>query len=192
MSQHHSDAALLRRAQAGDFDAFAELTEPHRQSACEFLSGLVGEHTAEDVFMKATLKAWRAIKTFNQKSSYRTWLFSIARYTALDELRKKKSRKEVSADEEESGFEIGRLEDVTTSSPGKNIEDEERNKLVTAAIQNLPETHRSVVLLYYYQNFQYSEIAKTLDISIGTVMSRLHNAKRKLAKILKPIQEDLI
>lgn len=192
MNEHLSDAALLRRAQAGDFDAFAELTEPHRRSACEFLSGLVGAHTAEDVFMKATLNAWRAIKTFNEKSSYRTWLFSIARYAALDELRKEKARREVSVDKEDSGFDIGRMEDAATPSPGKNIEDDERNQIVITAIQNLPEKHRSVVLLYYYQNFQYSEIAKTLDISIGTVMSRLYHAKRKLEKILKPIQKDLI
>ena len=192
MNPKHSDTTLLRRAQEGDFDAFAELTEPHRQGACEFLTGLVGAHSAEDVFMKATLNAWRAIKTFNQKSSYRTWLFSIARYAALDELRKEKARKEVSVDDDDSGFNIGRMEDVTAPSPGKNIEDEERNKIVTSAIQNLPETHRSVVLLFYYQDFQYSEIAKTLDISIGTVMSRLYNAKRKLKKVLKPIQEDLI
>lgn len=192
MNRHLSDAALLRKAQAGDFDAFAELTEPHRQSACEFLSGLVGAHTAEDVFMKATLNAWRAIKTFNERSSYRTWLFSIARYAALDELRKEKSRKEVSVDKKESKFEISRLEDVTAPNPEKSITDKERNQIVTIAIQKLPEKHRSVVLLYYYQDFQYSEIAKMLDISIGTVMSRLYNAKRKLSKILKPIQEDLL
>lgn len=142
--------------------------------------------------MKATLNAWRAIKTFKQKSSYRTWLFSIARYAALDELRKNKARREVSVNDEESGFEVGQMEDVTTPSPGKNIDDEERTQIIANAIQELPETHRSVILLFYYQDFQYSEIAKTLDISIGTVMSRLHNAKKKLEKVLKPIQEDLI
>ena len=191
MKVNVSDRELLQKAREGDFEAFAELTEPYRGNACEFLSRLVGEDLAEDVFMKATLNAWRALKSFSGKSSYKTWLFSIARYAALDELRKKKSRNEVSTDDEESVVAINRLEDPTTPTPAESLESEERNRIIEKALEQLPETHRSVLVLYYYQDFQYSEIAETLEISIGTVMSRLHHAKKKLEKVLKQYKEDL-
>ncbi len=192
MKIENSQVELLLKAKEGDFEAFAELTEPYRRSACEFLSRLVGEDSAEDVFMKATLNAWRAVKSFNGKSSYKTWLFSIARYAALDALRKTKARNEVSSDEEESEAAISRIEDPTTPAPSRSIENEERSRILEQALQQLPEMHRSVLVLYYYQDFQYAEIAETLGISIGTVMSRLHHAKGKLGKALKQYQEDLV
>ncbi len=186
-----SDCELLEKAREGDFEAFAQLTEPYRGNACEFLSRLVGEGLAEDVFMKATLNAWRALKSFSGKSSYKTWLFSIARYAALDELRKGKSRNEVSTDDEESAVAISRLEDPTTPTPSKTLENEERSRILEKALEQLPETHRSVLVLYYYQDFQYAEIAETLGLSIGTVMSRLHHAKKKLEQVLTQYKEDL-
>jgi len=192
MKIENSQLELLQKAQEGDFEAFAELTEPFRKGACEFLSRLVGEDSAEDVFMKAMLNAWRALKSFSGKSSYKTWLFSIARYAALDELRNTKARNEVSSDEEESEAAVGRLEDERTPAPSQSLENEERNRMVEQALQQLPEMHRSVLVLYYYQDFHYTEIAETLGISIGTVMSRLHHAKGKLEKALKPYQKDLV
>ncbi len=192
MQKPASDDTLLQQARNGDFEAFAALTEPHRQPVCEFLSGLVDAHTAEDVFMKATLKAWRSIGGFTGRSSYRTWLFSIARYAALDELRKGKARNELSTDDEASSPALSQMEDPTAPQPARNLEREETAEQVQKAIRELPETHRSVVLLFYYQNFQYGEIAEALGISIGTVMSRLHHAKKKLEKALSPFQQDLM
>ena len=192
MTSEKSELELLQKAQNGDFGAFAELTEPFRQSACEFLSRLTDEDSAEDVFMTAMLNAWRALKSFNGKSSYRTWLFSIARYAALDHLRKIKSRNEISSDDEESTAAVADIRDDSATPPSEEIEKEERSRIIEKVLQQLPEPHRTVLILYYYQDFQYSEIADTLGISIGTVMSRLHHAKAKLEKALKPYQEDLI
>lgn len=192
MKIENSELELLHKAKNGDFEAFAELTEPFRRGACDFLTRLVGEDSAEDVFMKAMLNAWKALNSFNGKSSYKTWLFSIARYAALDELRKTKARNEVSSDEEESEAAISRVEDETTPAPSRSLENEERNRILEQALQQLPEMHRSVLVLYYYQDFQYAEIAETLGISIGTVMSRLFHAKGKLEKALKQYKEDLV
>ena len=192
MTSEKSELELLQKAQNGDFEAFAELTEPFRQSACEFLSRLTDGDSAEDVFMTAMLNAWRALRSFNGKSSYRTWLFSIARYAALDHLRKIKSRNEVSSDDEESTAAVADIRDDKAHPPSEEIENEERSQIIDKVLKQLPEPHRTVLILYYFQDFQYSEIADTLGISIGTVMSRLHHAKAKLEKALKPYREDLI
>ena len=187
-----TELELLKKAQRGDFKAFAELTEPYRKSACEFLNRLTGEDSAEDVFMTAMLSAWKALDGFNGRSSYRTWLFSIARFAALDYLRKTKTRNEVSADDEESGANISAIGDKTTPPPSREIENEERSRIIDKCLQQLSESHRTVLILYYYQDFQYSEIAEMLGISIGTVMSRLHHAKAKLERILNQYKDDLL
>lgn len=192
MSTNSDETLLLEKARQGDFQAFADLTEPYRGSACEFLAKLAGEDAAEDVFMTAVLNAWKALGTFNGKSSYRTWLFSIARYAALDHLRKVKSRNEVSADDEESGPSLASIGDEHAPGPAEGMEREERSRILEAGLQQLPEHHRTPLILYYYQNFQYAEIAATLGISIGTVMSRLHHAKAKLGKILESRKQDLL
>jgi RNA polymerase sigma-70 factor (ECF subfamily) len=192
MSANPTETELLEKARQGDFKAFADLTEPYRRSACEFLSRLAGEDSAEDVFMTAVLSAWKALGSFNGKSSYRTWLFSIARYAALDHLRKIKSRNEVSSDDEESGANIASIGDDKSPHPAQRMEDEERSRIVEQGLKQLPEHHRTPLILYYYQDFQYAEIAETLGISIGTVMSRLHHAKAKLEKILEQHRQDIL
>jgi len=192
MFVEETESELLKKAQRGDFNAFAELTEPYRRSACEFLNRLTGEDSSEDVFMTALLNAWKALDTFNGRSSYRTWLFSIARFAALDHLRKAKTRNEVSADDEESGANISAIGDKTTPPPSREIENEERSRIIDKCLQKLSEPHRAALVLYYYQDFQYSEIAELLGISIGTVMSRLHHAKAKLEKLLNPYKDDLL
>ncbi|MGI5868088.1 MAG: RNA polymerase sigma factor [Kiritimatiellia bacterium] len=192
MSTNPTENQLLEKARQGDFKAFADLTEPHRRSACEFLVRLTGEDAAEDVFMTATLNAWKAIGSFSGKSSYRTWLFSIARYAALDHLRKIKSRKEVSADDDESAANIASIRDDAAQHPAQQLQDEERARIIEASLQKLPEHHRTPLVLFYYQDFQYSEIAETLGISIGTVMSRLHHAKAKLSKLLEQHRQDIL
>lgn len=192
MSTKPTETELLEKARQGDFKAFADLTEPYRRSACEFLGRLAGEDAAEDVFMTAVLNAWKALGSFNGKSSYRTWLFSIARHAALDHLRKIKSRNEVSADDEESGVGIASIGDEQSPSPDQRMQDEERARIVEESLKQLPESHRTPLILFYYQNFQYAEIAETLGISIGTVMSRIHHAKAKLEKILERHRQDIL
>ena len=102
------------------------------------------------------------------------------------------SRNEVSSDDEESTAAVADIRDDKAHPPSEEIENEERSQIIDKVLKQLPEPHRTVLILYYFQDFQYSEIADTLGISIGTVMSRLHHAKAKLEKALKPYREDLI
>ena len=192
METDRTEKELLQRAMAGDYEAFASLSERHRQGACEFIARIAGAGDAEDVFMTALLKAWKSIGAFNGKSSYKTWLFSITRYAALDYLRKTKTRGEVSVDDEESGASLGGMADERAPEPYKQIENDERSRIIDKAMEELTEAHREVIDLYYYEDFKYSEIAEILGISIGTVMSRLHHAKANLSKSLSAYKDELI
>jgi|LSQX01.2.fsa_nt_gb RNA polymerase sigma-70 factor (ECF subfamily) len=192
MTSKKEQMELLRRAREGDFDAFAALTEPHRESACMFIAQLTGESDAEDVFMTALLKAWKSINTFSERSSYKTWLFSITRFTALDYLRSRKARKEVSTEDEEIGLTASTIADSDAESPSLKIQADEKNEIIKNALNELSQAHKEVIELYYYQDFKYNEIANILDISVGTVMSRLHHAKSNLAKTLEQHKNELL
>lgn len=187
-----SQSELLVRAKEGSFDAFATLTEQFRQPACTFLSQFVDPSSAEDLFITATLNAWRALASFNENSSFQTWFFAIAHHAALDHLRKIKSRHEISLDDDATAPALLNQSDDSTPSPQVSLEIQDRNSRLESYINQLPEHHRTPLVLYYYQNFQYAEIASALHISLGTVMSRIHHAKAKLKKLLSPHKKDLL
>lgn len=192
MNKEGTERELLQKAIDGDYEAFASLSEPYRKGACEFITRISGADDAEDVFMTALLKAWKSIGSFNGKSSYKTWLFSITRYAALDLLRKTKTRGDVSVDDEESGASLSGIADERSPEPYEQIQNDERSRIVDKAMRELTKAHKEVIDLFYYEDFKYAEIAEILGISIGTVMSRLHHAKANLSKILSAHKDDLV
>jgi RNA polymerase sigma-70 factor (ECF subfamily) len=181
----------LQRAQNGDAEAFAELFEPLRRLAYSVSVRFVGASEAEDVVMDAYLKAWQALPGFRGRD-LKSWLLRITRNTALDRIRRQARRPTVSLD-------AGRPSDSETNRSGavtRDVEDENaitpddrlaRNEDiggVKAALALLPELYRISLLLRYADGLSYSEIAVATDVAVGTVMSRLHNGKRRLKRLL--------
>lgn len=177
--------SLISRSQAGDDDAFAELFELHRKTVYSIGYRLVGPDEADDVVMDTFLKAWKAIPRFGKRSTFNTWLYRIAHNCATDALRARKRRHEhVMREDEHDGRTVDDMPDRAHALPGQELADQEEDALVGAAIQQLDDPYRTILLLRFADGLSYAEIAAAMDSSIGTVMSRLFYAKRKLKKLV--------
>lgn len=177
---------LIRRASEGDMDAFAETFEPLRGMVYAVAYRLVGPDEADDVVMETYLKAWQALPRFRGQSSLKTWLYRIAYNCALDMSRARRRRKEqaLTPETQEQGTEA-HLRDDRQETPDTIMAREETVDAVREASAKLSPAHRVALELRYSDGFSYSEIAAATGVSIGTVMSRLFNAKRKLRQLME-------
>jgi RNA polymerase sigma-70 factor (ECF subfamily) len=182
-SQQFEDLKLIRRSQAGDADAFGELVTKYRTKIFTMVFGMVhNEHDAWDLAQEGFLKAWQSIRRFEGRSSFYTWLYSITVNLTIYSLRRKGHR------------EVVELNDAIPSSlpcPGVNYQRTEIRAQVNAALAKLSPEHRAVVVLKELEDLQYHEIAEVLNLSIGTVMSRLFYARKKLQSLLRPIYKQI-
>ncbi len=177
--------ALMDKAKNGDVDAFAELFEPLREMVYAVAYRVVGPNDADDVVMETYLKAWQALPRFGGRASLKTWLYRITHNCAVDFVRKSSRRKErVLTAEEEEGRER-QFADEKQPTPDEVLSQRETVQDVQAALKRLPDMHRITLELRYADGMSYSEIAAATGVSIGTVMSRIFNGKRKLRKILE-------
>ena len=177
---------LVKRAQRGDMEAFATVFEGLRPDVFRVACRLVGVDDAKDIVMDAFLKAWQAIPRFAARSSLRTWLYRITYNCAVDYLRGRQHRGEEPLSE--SGVEtdqIPDLQDTSSRRPDEILSGMELAEKMAAALVRLPIEHRATLELRYSDGLSYTEIASATGVSIGTVMSRLFNGKRKLRKILE-------
>ena len=178
-SQRFEDLELARRSQAGDTEAFGELVTKYRAKIFTMVYGMVrNENDAWDLAQEGFLKAWRSIHQFQGRSSFYTWLYSLTVNLAIDSLRRKGRRVEVE------------LDDAIPSSlpsPRANYQRTEIREHINAALAQLSPEHRAVIVLKEIEDLQYQEIAEILNLSIGTVMSRLFYGRKKLQSILRPL-----
>ena len=181
--QQFEDLELTRRSQAGDTEAFGELVTKYRTKIFTMVCRMVrNEHDAWDIAQEGFLKAWQSIHLFKGRSSFYTWLYSITVNLTIYSLRRKGRREEVE------------LNDAIPSSllgPGVNYERAEIREQVYAALAQLTPEHRDVVVLKELEDLQYHEIAEVLNLSIGTVMSRIFYARKKLQSTLRPIYKQI-
>jgi RNA polymerase sigma-70 factor (ECF subfamily) len=179
ISQQSEDLELARRSQAGDTEAFGELVTKYSTKIFTMVYCIVGnENDAWDLAQEGFLKAWRSIHRFEARSSFYTWLYSITMNLTIDSLRRKGRRQEVELDDAIPSFLPG---------PRLNCERAEIREQVNAALAQLSPEHRAVVVLKELEDMQYREIAEVLNVSMGTVMSRLFYGRKKLQSILKPL-----
>ena len=175
----------MERARKGDVEAFAAVFEDLRPLVFSVANRLVGPNDAEDVVMEAYLKAWQGLPRFRGKSSLKTWLYRITRNCGLDLIRSRQRRKERVISEQEEGR--GAWENVAdnrTAAPDRAAEADDTAGVVRAALKQLPEEHRTTLLLRFSDGLSYAEIAAATGTSIGTVMSRLFYGKRKLRNLV--------
>jgi RNA polymerase sigma-70 factor, ECF subfamily len=180
-------ALLMDRARQGDVDAFAELFEQLRSRVFTVAWRLVGSNDAEDVVMETYLKAWKALPGFNQRASLETWLYRIAHNCAVDVLRKRRPL----PDGQREPVDVEALADPRARPPDEAAAASDLAREVRQALDTLSPEHRTALRLRYSDGLSYAEIAAATGVSIGTVMSRLFNGKRRLQQQLKALAEEL-
>jgi RNA polymerase sigma-70 factor (ECF subfamily) len=187
------DTDLVRRAQNGDAKAFDTLVTRYRGRVYSMTYHLVqNESDAWDLAQDAFIKAWRALPQFKLDSSFYTWLYRIAHNCAYDWLRKRK----IDSAGEFDDNRVDHQPDPTAEAvphafarPDKAMANAELGGRIRAAVARLSEEHRTAILLREVEGMQYDEIAKVMQTSIGTVMSRLFYARKKLQELLKDVYE---
>src|ERR1051325_2656020 len=186
------DQELVRRAQKGDMGAFEELVARHRDKIyARALSMMRNEEEAIDLSQEAWVKGWERLRQFQGESSFGTWMTRIVINLCLDQLRKHKRQRteSIEAMDEESGG-VERQLPIVTVNPTAVLERGELRQRIDRALGQLSYEHRTVLVLHEFEEMEYKEIAKTMGCSIGTVMSRLFYARRKLAALLADLKTE--
>lgn len=177
------DADLVRATLEGDPEAFQVLVERHQARLFALVGHYVrGQAEAEDLVQDAFLKAYSKLSSFQLQASFSTWLHRIAVNTALD-LLKRRGRNPVTAVEDPE--QVAPDDGGSLPAPGAELEREEVATITRRTLEELPELFRTVLVLREFEERSYLEIAEILDISIGTVESRLFRARARFKEALK-------
>jgi RNA polymerase sigma-70 factor (ECF subfamily) len=184
-----SEVRLVERAAAGDREARRELFEQHRSVAYGVALRMSGQpQDAMDIVQDAFIRAFEGLSRFQGGSSFRTWLLRIVANRALDLLRSRRVRMAASIDaREDDEAPQAVLADRDGPAPGERLERTEVAERVQQAIDSLPPEHKSVFAMYASGEMTYGDIAEALGIPIGTVMSRLYHARRRLHALLEDL-----
>ena len=174
-----TEALLIAKAQKGDRDAFGELVRHHHPGVVNVVYRMCGDvELAEDAAQDAFIQAWLHLPSFRLGTSLRNWIYRIAVNAALDVLRREPKTPLVD-------LETLSMPD-SVAGPEIVLLEKERTLAVQRAILSLTEANRSVLTLREYSGLSYQEIAATLNIPLGTVMSRLNYARERLKEVLAP------
>ena len=181
-----SDEQLIANYFAGDEKSLEVLILRYLKSIYNFVYRYVNdEHEAEDITQEVFLKMWRNLKKFKKGKNFKTWLFTIAKNTAIDFLKKKKiiPFSEFEKEDGENKF----IETLVDPAPSLDeiFEKTEIDEKIYNAINQLPLKYQIVLFLYYNDQLTFQEIAEILGESINTVKSRHRRALFILKKILK-------
>jgi len=177
------DARLVSAARDGDREAFARLFQKHRGTAYGIAYRFMGRRDdALDVVQEAFTKAFAALETFRGGASFKTWFFRIVTNCSLDMRRSRAVRRTASLDADDALPQPSQRSDA--DEPPDVAERHELKERIDAALAAIPETNRTAFVLFALEGISYKEIAEILNISIGTVMSRIFYARQKLQRIL--------
>ncbi len=180
MAPVENEAELIARAQEGDRRAFNRLVLRHREGVINVVYRMCGDaNFADEAAQEAFIRAWQHLPGYRPRSPFRNWLYRIATNVARDALRR-----------EEKTVDIDMVPVAdSTQGPRAALEAQELSERVQQAVLSLPPASRAVLVLREYEGLSYKEIADTLGIPMGTVMSRLNYARNLLRESLGPYVE---
>ena len=190
-----SELDLVKRCQAGDTEAFDELVTRYRTRIFGMIYNMVhSEQDAWDLAQDSFVKAWKSIKRFRGHSSFYTWIYRIVMNVTIDWLRKKQVK---GGSEFDDAIHLKEIDPASKTLPKadalpyEKMEQSEIRGRIDNAIAQLSPEHRAVILMKEIEEMQYHEIAEMLGCSIGTVMSRLFYARKKLQNLLRDVYENI-
>ena len=179
-----SDLQLISQIITGDKSRYDELVLRYQKDIYYYLRRMGLEHDdAADVMQNSFIMAYRKLDTLKDKSKFKSWLFMIAGNTAKNHFRKNDKRNENPLEE---GKEVS-----GGSNPDRDIQQVELNERMRRAVARLPQSQRRVVTLRAFQQMRFKEIAEVCEMSVSAAKVNYHRALKSLAKILRPVYEDL-
>lgn len=186
------DAVLVARCQAGQTAPFEKLVTRYRGRIYAMILNLTGNDAdAWDLSQEAFLKAWRALPKFEARSQFYTWLYRIAHNVTYDWLRKRKIQGDEFDDNIATRAPAAGAATVPHGDrrPDQNMTGRETAERIQQALQELSPEHRAVILLREVEGMAYEDIAESVGCSMGTVMSRLFYARKRLQELLRDVYE---
>ncbi len=187
------DQQLVARTQEGDAGAFDQLVVKYTPRLYGLVYNMTSNHEdTNDLLQDVFSKAYKAIRGFRGKSSFYTWIHSIAVNMTLNFLKKRGSRFQLSLDDVDASIQNDKefLELTATSSPVREADLSELQRRLNEAMMKLSDEHRAVVTMFHIQGMPHAEISKILRVSEGTVRSRLFYANRQLQNYLDEFRKN--
>jgi RNA polymerase sigma-70 factor (ECF subfamily) len=173
-----SDWQLVQKCQAGDIASFQELVSRYHQKVYMVIVGLLrNPDDAMEVAQESFFRAYRKITSFQGQSSFYTWLYRIAVNICIDHQRRQKRSP---LEFRESMDEVFEQQNEVAKDPFSDVHDRELREQMLSAIDGLTPEHKAVIVLRTLEGMSYKDIGEILGCSEGTVMSRLHYARKKL------------
>ncbi len=187
------DQKLVARTQEGDVPAFDDLVVKYTPRLYGLVYNMTSNHEdTNDLLQDVFSKAYKSIRGFRGKSSFYTWIHSIAVNMTLNFLKKRGRRFNLSLDDVDASVQNDKefLELTQTSSPVREADLSELQLRLNEAMMKLSEEHRAVVTMFHIQGMPHAEISKILRVSEGTVRSRLFYANRQLQNYLEEFRKN--
>jgi len=189
--QEPTDQQLIARCRAGQTDAFATLIERHQHRLFNAVLRMVGNYDdAQDLTQDAFVRALQGLKKFRGNAAFYTWLFRIGMNLCINHRRRQQHVRFASLAVDAGDFtgaqadRLANLADRAAVSPARQAQINEEHNRVLTALQDLPPQSRAVVILRDIEQLDYAQIAKILDLPVGTVKSRLSRARDTVRKQL--------
>ncbi len=185
-----TDEALIQAVREGDFQAYEVLYERHRLAVYRFIYQMVQrQEEAEDITQEAFVRAFTNLHKFQAKARFSTWITRIALNLCTDRIRMSQRRSNLEQKEAQGGLEWMTMANAAPS-PVEKIEQERRARIVRDAIAQLPEHHRTAIVMRDLEGKDYEEIGEVFGCSNGGAKLRVLRARRALRKILEPLLEE--
>lgn len=181
--------ALIQRCLAGDQTAWNDIVRQHWRKVFNIAYKFTGKHDeAEDLTQEVFLKIFKSLNTFDRRANFQTWLVSVSRNLCIDHYRSVRKERETI----DRGVDPGELSPVAvTVSPVAQLEQRDRVVMLRRAMEHLPPTLRSAVMLRDLQELTYQEIADRLRLPEGTVKSRINRGRTELARQIRRLRAEL-
>lgn len=183
------DEMLVAQFQSGQQNAFDELMRRYKSKIHVYLMRSVRNYEdAEDITIEVFVKAYRGLDKWKPKAKFSTWLYKIASNLAIDYHRAKKQQTVYALDDPEIPETHLAATDLY-SDPVKQVEDQERGRIIREAVDQLSPKQKEVFILNRYEGLPLKEIAETLGMAEGTVKIHLHRAMKRLRALLQPLRD---
>jgi RNA polymerase sigma factor (sigma-70 family) len=180
----NDDPTLIKNILAGDVSSFEELVKKYQDMVFTMTMRILQNHEdAEEVAQDVFIKVYNSLRSFQQKSNFKTWLFRIVYNESINRLRTIKNR--IKTNDLTDGATLYLVEQSIDNESNEEI------KIIQNAIENLPETERTILSLYYYEDMPVKEIAKITELTETNVKTRLFRSRQKLYDDLKDVWHHL-